>query len=181
MFVKDLRGIGMVDQEYISIKEFAERAGVSPQALYKRLNQVDNQLNNYIKPVGNQRMLNIQALHDIYGIEVDNQNQPVEQPVVNFNQPDQIKMLQDQLKVKDQQLREQAERDQKKDEQIRMLQEQLIEQDQRHHEQIQTMQELLSQEQKLHLLSVQRVQELEDQAALQQESIWQRIRGFFRT
>lgn len=172
----------MVDQEYISIKEFAVRAGVSPQAIYKRLNQVDNQLNNYIKPVGNQRMLNIQALHDIYGIEVDNQNQPVEQPVVNFNQPDQIKMLQDQLNVKDQQLREQAEWDQKKDEQIRMLQEQLIEQDQRHHEQLQTMQELLSQEQKLHLLSVQRVRELEDQAAVQQqESIWQRIREFFRT
>lgn len=174
----------MVDQEYISIKEFAVRAGVSPQAIYKRLNQVDNQLNNYIKPVGNQRMLNIQALHDIYGIEVDNQNQPVEQPVVNFNQPDQIKMLQDQLNIKDQQLREQAERDQKKDEQIRKLHEELIEQDQRHHEQLQTMQELLSQEQKLHLLSVQRVQELEDQAAAvqQQESIWQRIKGiFFRT
>lgn len=174
----------MVDQEYISIKAFAARAGVSPQAIYKRLNQVDNQLNNYIKPVGNQRMLNIKALQDIYGIKVDNQNQPVEQPVVNFSQPmqDQIRLLQDQLNSKDQQLREQAERDQKKDEQIRKLQEQLIEQDQRHHEQLQTMQELLSQEQKLHLLSVQRVQELEDQAAVQQqESIWQRIREFFRT
>lgn len=175
----------MVDQ-YISIKEFAERAGVSPQAIYKRLNQVGNQLINYIKPVGNQRMLNIQALHDIYGIEVDNQNQPVEQPVVNFSQPDQmqdqIRLLQDQLNSKDQQLREQAERDQKKDEQIRKLHEELIEQDQRHHEQIKAMQELLSQEQKLHLLSVQRVRELEDQAAVQQqESIWQRIKGFFKS
>mgnify|MGYP004477611735 CR=1 FL=1 len=173
------------DQEYISIKEFAERAGVSPQAIYKRLNQVGNQLINYIKPVGNQRMLNIRALQDIYGIEVDNQNQPVEQPVVNFSQPDQmqdqIRLLQDQLNSKDQQLREQAERDQKKDEQIRKLQDQLIEQDQRHHEQIQTMQELLSQAQKLHLLSVQRVQELEAQeAAVQQESIWKRIKGFFK-
>lgn len=173
----------MVDHEYISIKEFAVRAGVSPQSVYKRLNQVGNQLINYVKPVGNQRMLNIKALQDIYGIKVDNQNQPVEQPVVNFSQPmqDQIRLLQDQLNSKDQQLREQAERDQKKDEQIRKLQAQLIEQDLRHHEQIQTMQELLSQEQKLHLLSVQRVQELEDQAAVQQESIWQRIRGFFRT
>lgn len=174
----------MVVQEYISIKEFAARAGVSPQAIYKRLNQVDNPLNNYIKPVGDQRMLNIRALQDIYGIEVDNQNQLVEQPVVNFSQPDQmqnqIRVLQEQLNVKDQQLREQAEQEQKKDEQIRMLQEQLIEQDQRHHEQIQTMQELLSQEQKLHLLSVQRVQELEDQAAVQHESIWQRIKGFLK-
>lgn len=175
----------MVDQ-YVSIKEFAARAGVSPQSVYKRLNQVGNQLSNYIKPVGNQRMLNIRALQDVYGIEVDNQNQPVEQPVVNFSQPDQmqdqIKMLQDQLGIKDQQLREQAERDQKKDEQIRKLHEELIEQDQRHHEQIKAMQELLSQEQKLHLLSVQRVRELEDQAAVQQqESIWQRIREFFRT
>lgn len=173
----------MADHEYICIKEFAERAGVSPQAIYKRLNQVNNQLINYIKPVGNQRMLNIKALQDIYGIEVVNQNQPVEQPVVNFSQPmqDQIRMLQDQLNIKDQQLREQAERDQKKDEQIRKLHEDLIEQDQRHHEQIKAMQELLSQEQKLHLLSVQRVRELEDQAAVQQqESIWQRIKGFFK-
>lgn len=170
----------MVDQ-YVSIKEFAARAGVSPQSVYKRLNQVGNQLSNYIKPVGNQRMLNIRALQDVYGVEVDNQNQPVEQPVVNSNQPDQIRMLQEQLNIKDQQLREQAEREQKKDEQIRKLQDQLIEQDQRHHGQIKAMQELLSQEQKLHLLSVQRVQELEDQAAVQQESIWQRIRGFFRT
>lgn len=173
----------MVDHEYISIKEFAARAGVSPQAIYKRLNQVDNQLINYVKPVGNQRMLNIQALKDIYGIEVDNQKQPVEQSVVNLVQPDQmqdqIRMLRERLDIKEQQLREQAERDQEKDEQIRMLQEQLIEQDQRHHEQIQTMQELLSQEQKLHLLSVQRVQELEDQAAVQQ-TIWQRIKGFFK-
>lgn len=172
------------DQEYISIKDFAERAGVSPQSVYKRLNQVGNQLINYIKPVGNQRMLNIQALQDIYGIQIDNQNQPVEQPVVNFSQPmqDQIRMLQDQLNIKDQQLREQAERERMKDEQIRKLHEELIEQDQRNHEQIKAMQELLSQEQKLHLLSVQRVHELEDQAAVQQqESIWQRIRGFFRT
>lgn len=170
----------MVDQ-YVSIKEFAARAGVSPQAIYKRLSQVDNQLNDYVKSVNGKRMLNIQALQDIYGIEVNSKNQSVEQPVVNSNQPDQIKMLQDQLNIKDQQLQEQAERERMKDERIRMLQDQLIEQDQRHHEQIKAMQELLSQEQKLHLLSVQRVQELEDQAALQQESIWQRIRGFFRT
>lgn len=175
----------MIDQEYITIKEFAARAGVSPQAIYKRLNQVDNQLINYIKQVGNQRMLNIQALQDIYGIQIDNQNQPVEQPVVNLIQPDQmqdqIRMLREQLNIKDQQLREQAERDQKKDEQIRKLQDQLIEQDQRHHEQIKAMQELLNQEQKLHLLSVQRVQELEAQeAAVQQESIWKRIKGFFK-
>ena len=106
----------MIDQEYITIKEFAARAGVSPQAIYKRLNQVDNQLINYIKQVGNQRMLNIQALQDIYGIQIDNQNQPVEQPVVNLIQPDQmqdqIRMLREQLNIKDQQLREQAERDQ---------------------------------------------------------------------
>lgn len=174
----------MADQEYISVKEFAERAGVSPQAIYKRLNQVDNQLNNYVKTVGNQRMLNIQALQAVYGIEVDNQNQPVEQPVVNLVQPDQmqdqIRMLRERLDIKEEQLREQAERDQEKDEQIRKLQDQLIEQDQRHHEQLQTMQELLSQEQKLHLLSVQRVQELEDQEAAVQQTIWQRIKGFFK-
>ena len=141
----------MAENEYISIKEFARRAGVSPQSIYKRLNQVDNQLNNYIKPVGNQRMLNIQALQDVYGIEVGNQNQPVEQPDDNLSQPEQavIEVLREQIRVKD--------------EQIQTLQQQLREESERHHAELQQAQENLEREQQLHLLSQRRVLELEGQ------------------
>ncbi len=62
--------------EYISIKEFAKRAGVSVQSLYKRLNGLNNPLNQYIKLVDNQKMLNISALEEIYGIEVEQPIQP---------------------------------------------------------------------------------------------------------
>ena len=163
----------MVDREYISIKEFAVRAGVSPQAIYKRLNQVDNQLNNYIKPVGNQRMLNIKALQDIDGIEVVNQNQSVEQPVANGYQSA-IDSLKEQI--------DQDRRDmQLKDEQIKFLQEQLIQLDLRHYDEMQSMQELLNQEQKLHILSIQRVKELEgDLEVVKRKSVRQSIVDFFR-
>lgn len=62
--------------EYISVKEFAKRAGVSVQSLYKRLNGLNNPLNQYIKLVDNQKMLNISALEEIYGIEVEQPIQP---------------------------------------------------------------------------------------------------------
>lgn len=59
--------------EYISIAEFAQYAHKSPQAIYKQLN---NRLNPYIKLVDNHKMLNIRALSDIYGIEVEQPKQP---------------------------------------------------------------------------------------------------------
>ena len=142
----------MAENEYISIKEFARRAGVSPQSIYKRLNQVDNHLNNYIKPVGNQRMLNIRALQDVYGIKVGNQNQPVEQPDDNLSQPKQgvIEVLREQLRVKD--------------EQIQTLQQQLREESERHHAELQKALDSLEREQQLHLLSQRKVLELEGQS-----------------
>lgn len=106
-----------MDQEYITIKEFARRANKSPQAIYKRLN---NQLSTYVKLVDNQKMLNIQALQDIYGIKVDNQNQPKVKRVDNSNQPDyqpiidvmkdELETLREQLAIKDRQISELNER-----------------------------------------------------------------------
>lgn len=163
----------MSDYEYISIKAFAVRAGVSVQAIYKRLSQVDNQLNDYVKSVDGKRMLNVQALQDIYGIEVGSKNQSVEQPVVNGYQSF-IDCLKEQI--------DQDRRDmQLKDEQIKFLQDQLIQLDLRHHAEMQSMQELLNQEQKLHILSIQRIKELEgDSEVANHKSVWQSIVDFFR-
>jgi hypothetical protein len=46
-------------KEYITIKQFAERVGVSNQAVYQRLNK---DLDKYIKVVDNKKMLSIKAL-----------------------------------------------------------------------------------------------------------------------
>lgn len=106
-----------MDPEYITIKEFAQRANKSPQAIYKRLN---NQLSTYVKLVDNQKKLNIQALQDIYGIKVDNQIQPKVEKVDNQIQPDsqpiiellkdELETLREQLAIKDRQISELNER-----------------------------------------------------------------------
>ena len=100
--------------EYLSIKDFAKRAGVSQQSLYKRLNKLNNQLNNYIKLVDNQKMIDIRALQEVYGVEVEQPIQPKIEPVEQPIQPNfdsilsqnqqMIDMLKEQLEAKDKQI-----------------------------------------------------------------------------
>lgn len=86
----------MENQEYITVKEFAERAGVSAQAVYKALNK---KLSPYLKEVDGKKMLNIQALQDIYGISgIKEDEQNIDNELISF--------LKDQLKVKDRQITE---------------------------------------------------------------------------
>lgn len=61
-------------QEYLTIAEFAEKVGISKQAVYKRLN---NQLKPFIQLVENKKCLKIEAL-ELYGL--NQVEQPVEQP-----------------------------------------------------------------------------------------------------
>lgn len=102
----------MVENQYISVKEFAQRAGISVQAVYKGVN---NRLNQYVKLVDNQKMIDIRALQDIYGIEVE---QPI-QPELETNSTEnsthdividtflkQIETLQKELDVKNEQIKE---------------------------------------------------------------------------
>ena len=51
-----------MEQELLSVKDFAARAGVSVQAIYKRLNKVDNELNKYVFVIDGQKMLDATAL-----------------------------------------------------------------------------------------------------------------------
>lgn len=102
----------MVENQYISVKEFAKRAGKSVQAIYKGLN---NRLNQYVKLVDNQKMLDIRALQEVYGIEVEQPIQP--ELTTNLTQNstnetvidtllEQIEILRNELDVKNEQIRE---------------------------------------------------------------------------
>ncbi len=51
-----------MEQEFLSIKDFAARAGVSTQAIYKRLNNIHDELRNWLKPGCKQKMLDTAAL-----------------------------------------------------------------------------------------------------------------------
>ena len=99
-----------MNDEYISIKEFAELAGISVQAVYKRLN---NQLNPYVQLVENRKMLKKSALYEVYGIEVEQPIQPKHSTKhsTNSTKVETVKLLQktvdlleNELKIKNQQI-----------------------------------------------------------------------------
>ena len=125
--------------EKISIAKFAKRANVSRQSVYKRLTQVDSELTKYVNLVDNQKMIDTQALEEVYGIKddkkvdkIDNVKSTECQPVVNLiNQENQvedmllkqIEILQDEIKIKNDQI-EQLHKLLDQEQQLRMIQEQ---------------------------------------------------------
>lgn len=125
--------------EKISIAEFAKRANVSRQSVYKRLTQVDSELTKYVNLVDNQKMIDTQALEEVYGIKDDKKVDKIDnikstecQPVVNLiNQENQvedmllkqIEILQDEIKIKNDQI-EQLHKLLDQEQQLRMIQEQ---------------------------------------------------------
>lgn len=93
----------MASNELLSIQEFAEAAGVSKQAIYKRLN---NQLKPFIQLVDGKKMLSNKALTEVYGVKVE---QKFNHALNNPSQPNQpldavISMLQRELEAKNAQL-----------------------------------------------------------------------------
>lgn len=86
----------MEELQYITVKEFAERAGVSAQAVYKALNK---KLSPYLKEVDGKKMLNIRALREIYGVpETKEDEQNIDNELISF--------FKAQLEVKDRQITE---------------------------------------------------------------------------
>ncbi|MBQ7922757.1 MAG: hypothetical protein IJ325_09310 [Clostridia bacterium] len=78
----------------LTVQQFAALIGKSPQSIYKRLNKIDNPVDNqavnpiqpYVVMVNGQKMLKIQALSELYGLEV-------EQPIQSGCQPENEKLL----------------------------------------------------------------------------------------
>lgn len=119
-------------KQFLSIKEVAEVVGVSTQAVYK---QLPTKLQTYAKKVGNKTVLKSTVISEVYGknlptefatntINIDNKNQPSLQPLSTDNNPI-IEILQEQLRVKDQQIQDQAI---KMEEQLRVKDQQIQDQ-----------------------------------------------------
>lgn len=90
----------MEQKEFLTIKEFAEVAGVSSQSVYKRLNST---LKPYLSIKNGKKYLNIKAL-DFYNNTDDkdsflNENN---QPATNNNQL--VQLLKDELEAKNKQI-----------------------------------------------------------------------------
>lgn len=58
----------MKNDEYIPVKEFADRAGVSVQSVYQRLNTT---LKDYSRLENGLKTINIKALEELYSIKVE--------------------------------------------------------------------------------------------------------------
>lgn len=83
----------MKNNEYLSVKQFSERAGVSSQAVYKQLN---NKLKKFKKVENGKTYVNIRGLSCFVATNSTNVVQPVEQM---------IEVLKEQLKAKDETLK----------------------------------------------------------------------------
>ncbi len=111
----------------LTVQQFAALVGKSPQSIYKRLNKVDNPVDNqvvnpiqpYVVVVDGQKMLKIQAISELYGIEVEQLIRPgcqpeseklstlfnqVEQPIhppVDEKSSDEVAFLREQIRRQD--------------------------------------------------------------------------------
>lgn len=72
--------------DLLTVKEFAEDAGVSIQAVYKRLKNENNQLNNYVKIVEGKKLIDKAAL----SLFIKLVEQPVKQPPAEVEQLNQL-------------------------------------------------------------------------------------------
>lgn len=76
----------MVNVEYLSIAEFAEKAGVSKQAIYKQIGNENSQIAPYILREGKRTLIKVSALRELYGVDTGEttfttQTGEVEQPI----------------------------------------------------------------------------------------------------
>lgn len=72
----------MIGANYISIAEFADRAGVSKQAIYKQVNNENSQIIPYIQRTGKKTLINELALTELYGVDIE-KSTPKETPVLD--------------------------------------------------------------------------------------------------
>lgn len=103
----------MKDKELLTIKEFAEAAGVSSQAVYQRLTKT---LQPYVVEVNGKKHLKKEALELFVSTEQKAENKDVEQDSINLDKEliktlqATIGILQGQLETKDKQIAELNER-----------------------------------------------------------------------
>lgn len=76
----------MVEVEYLSIAEFAEKAGVSKQAIYKQVGNENSQIAPYLLRDGKRTLIKVSALRELY--KVDTENLTFTTPTGDAGQPE---------------------------------------------------------------------------------------------
>lgn len=76
----------MIEVEYLSIAEFAEKAGVSKQAIYKQVGNENSQIAPYLLRDGKRTLIKVSALRELY--KVDTENLTFTTPTGDAGQPE---------------------------------------------------------------------------------------------
>lgn len=92
----------MNEDQYLSVKEFAQAAGVSVQAVYKRLS---NGLEPFVKEVEGRKVIDKRALKEVYGKDQEDQEEKVDNDLINVLL-NQINLLTNELNQKNSEINE---------------------------------------------------------------------------
>lgn len=135
-----------MENNFISVGEFAKLVGISQQAIYKRIKKDDEKLKPFVKNENNKYFISIDAVEQIFKIELKTEND-VDTKQDNENIVDKdfiIELLQKQLEEKQKEIEE-------KNQQIHSL-----------IDNIANLNITLSQQQQLHLLDKDKILKLEN-------------------
>ena len=169
-------------QDYLSVKDFGELAGVSVQSIYAKINNLKHPIQQYLKIIDGKKYISRAAYYDLYGAEYAAEDiTELQEDIKQEQQPEQPKEKESVdrlLDILEKQLEEQRRQLQEKDKQIESLLKRLEETSQ-----------LINQQQQLTALNHKTLTDqqekeadlpLQDEKPLQQEhkSLWDRIRGF---
>ena len=164
-------------EEYLSIQEFAQLAGVTPQSIYKRIRKSNNQIHSFLKKDEEGLKLHKSALSILYGIS---EEETTNKPSLKVDKPKEEEKQQKQEKIKETQIKETADQkvieilreqieilrkdNEGKDKQIAEL-----------HERLAESQKMIDQQQKLSMADKQQILLLEEQTRTNKE----KSRGLF--
>lgn len=149
--------------EFLSIKDFAEAAGKTQQAIYKRIANTDDELQQFIKVIDGKKCISAAALTAIYNIPLK-QQPPQEQPKEESSMGKVVDILKEQIEAQRKDIAE-------KNDLINNLSLQL-----------ENALKLVSQEQQLNYANTQKILALEAAAAEKEEAaaiIETQKKGFF--
>ena len=92
----------MSEDQYLSVKEFAQAAGVSVQAVYKRLLK---DLKPFVNEVDGRKVINKRALKEVYGKDQEELEEKVDNDLINVLL-NQINLLTNELNQKNSEINE---------------------------------------------------------------------------
>lgn len=125
--------------EYLLVSEFADCVGCSKQAVYQALNK---KLNPYVKVIDGKKAINSKALWEVYGKEIQPENQSVVKEVDQELNKELIAELRDQLAKKDQEIEKLLRMLEREQAQVAIAQSQIQQlQDKQHQETVETKEE----------------------------------------